>query len=98
MKRNTDPLVHSAFREALLVTGIWLTAAVWSISVCYSMGYHRSVKDLRLVLGFPDWVFWGIVVPWIACTVLSIVFGIVFVRDGDLGRDLEDTDDLGLGG
>lgn len=98
MSRNTDPLVHSAFREALLVVGIWLAAGVWSISVCYRMGYHRRIEDLKLVLGFPDWVFWGIVVPWVTCTLVSIVFGAIFVRDGDLGQDLEDTDDLGLGG
>lgn len=98
MTRNTDPLVHSSFREALIVTCIWLTAAIWSITVCYRMGYHRSAEDLKLVFGFPDWIFWGIVVPWAASTVVSIVFGLVFVHDGDLGKDLEDADDLGLGG
>lgn len=98
MTRNTDPLVHSSFREALIVTCIWLTAAIWSITVCYRMGYHRSAEDLKLVFGFPDWIFWGIVVPWAASTVVSIVFGLVFVHDGDLGKDVEDADDLGLGG
>jgi hypothetical protein len=29
---------------------------------------------------------------------VSIVFGLIFVRDGDLGKDIEDADDLGLGG
>lgn len=98
MTRKTDPLVHSSFREALLVSCIWLAATVWSISVCYTMGYQRSVADLKLVLGFPDWVFWGIVIPWATCTVVSIVFGLIFVHDGDLGKDIEDADDLGLGG
>jgi hypothetical protein len=98
MTRQTDPLVHSSFREAILVTCIWLSAAIWSISVCYSRGYHLKSEDLKIVLGFPDWVFWGIVVPWTSCTVVSIVFGLIFFREGDLGKDLEDTDDLGLGG
>ena len=95
--RRIDPLVHSSFREALLVSGIWLAAMVWSISVCHLMGYNRSAGELKLVLGFPDWVFWGIVVPWITCTVVSCVFGAFYVRDGDLGTDLENTDELGLG-
>jgi hypothetical protein len=98
MTRKTDPLVHSSIREAILVTGIWLAAAIWSISVCYAMGYHRAADDLKLVLGFPDWIFWGVVIPWTTCTVVSIVFGLIFVRDGDLGKDIEDADDLGLGG
>ncbi len=98
MTRKTDPLVHSSIREAILVTGIWLAAAIWSISVCYTMGYHRAADDLKLVLGFPDWIFWGVVIPWTTCTIVSIVFGLIFVRDGDLGKDIEDADDLGLGG
>lgn len=96
--RSIDPLVHSSFREALLVSGIWLGAMIWSLSVCYLMGYDRPAADLKLVLGFPDWVFWGIVVPWLTCTVVSCIFGALFVRDGDLGIDLEETDELGLGG
>ncbi len=96
--RSIDPLVHSSFLEAMLVSGIWLSAMIWSISVCYLMGYNRPPGELTLVLGFPDWVFWGIVVPWLTCTVVSCVFAVLFVRDGDLGTDLDDTDDLGLGG
>lgn len=95
---RVDPLVRSAFREALLVSGIWFTAAVWSITVCYTMGYRQTPAELRLVLGFPDWIFYGIVVPWTTCTVISCWFGLVFVRDGDLGVEVPNEDDLGLGG
>jgi len=94
----TDPLVRSSMREALLVTAIWFIAGTWSISVCYLMGYNRSVESLKLVFGFPDWIFWGIVIPWMTCTVVSILFGLIFIRDGELGQDLENADDLGLGG
>jgi hypothetical protein len=38
------------------------------------------------------------VIPWTTCTVVSIAFGLIFIRDGDLGQDLENADDLGLGG
>ena len=96
--RSIDPLVHSSFREALLVSGIWLAAMIWSLSVCYSMGYKQTAADLRLVLGFPDWIFWGIVIPWITCTIVSCVFGAIYVRDGDLGADPEENDEPGLGG
>ncbi|MFN9719747.1 MAG: DUF997 family protein [Planctomycetota bacterium] len=98
MTQKADPLVQSSLREALIVSSLWLGAAIWSIGTCYSMGYHRKAEDLRLVLGFPDWIFWGIVIPWTTCTIISIGFGLLFVRDGDLGQDVEDADDLGLGG
>ncbi len=98
MTRQQDPVVSSSFREAIVVIGIWLTAMTWTISVCYSMGYNRPVKDLKFVFGFPDWVFWGIVIPWCTCTVVSCLFSALLFRDDALGEDVENTDDLGLGG
>jgi len=95
---NTDPLVRSSLREALIVAMIWLGALIWSVGVCASMGYNRTEQDLQLVWGFPDWIFWGVVVPWLTCAVVSWLFGAFFVHDGELGQDLGDTDDLGLGG
>jgi len=97
MSSRPDPLVRSSLREAILVTGIWFTAMVWSITVCYRMGYNRNVEDLKLVFGFPDWIFWGIVVPWCACTIASCLFSAYFFREGYLGEDRDDTDELGLG-
>ena len=99
MSSHTDPVVRSGRREALVVVGIWLTALVYSLTTCYRLGFNRPVSDLKLVYGFPEWVFWGIVVPWITCVLLSWIFGLMFIRDHHLGEDLEDNDDeLGLGG
>ena len=98
MIRQQDPVVSSSLREAIVVISIWLIAMIWTISVCYSMGYNRPVEDLKLVYGFPDWIFWGIVVPWCTCTVVSCLFSALLFRDGALGEDVENTDDLGLGG
>src|SRR5262245_44163658 len=67
--RPEDPVLISSRREALLVFLIWLLAAGYSIGVCYAWGYGRDAATLTYVLGFPDWVFWGVVVPWSACTV-----------------------------
>jgi hypothetical protein len=93
-----DPLVRASFLEACLVTAIWFAAGVWSIAVCATMGYSRPASELTLILGFPDWVFWGIVVPWLTCTAVSCVFGWRLAGDGDLGVELQSDDDLGLGG
>ena len=99
MNDNTDPVVRTARREALLVVGIWLVTIVYSISTCYWLSYNRPAKVLKLVFGFPDWIFWGIVAPWVLCAGISWLFGAVFVRDAHLGEDLpEETDELGLGG
>jgi hypothetical protein len=64
----------------------------YSVTYCYCYGYGRDRASLRFVLGFPDWVFWGLLVPWVICIVLSWWFSHVFMRDEDLGEDREETD------
>jgi hypothetical protein len=83
--RPEDPVLTNARREALLVFAIWLAACIYSITVCYRLGYGRDITTLTYVFGFPDWVFWGVVVPWTVCTVLSFVLSYYVIRDDDLG-------------
>lgn len=94
-----DPVLKSSTREALSVLVIWLAALGYVIPYCYFHGYGRKLSDLKFVLGFPDWVFYGIVVPWGVCILASLAFGAIFIRDQDLGEELpEQEDELGLGG
>jgi hypothetical protein len=94
-----DPVLRSARREALVVFASWLAAMIYTVSYCYLNGYNRAQESLTFVLGFPDWVFWGIVVPWSVCIAFSFWFGATFMRDEDLGEELpEQEDELGLGG
>jgi hypothetical protein len=86
--RSEDPVLRNARREALLVVGIWLTAVVYSLSVCYRFGYGRDAATLTYVLGFPDWIFWGVVLPWCVCTALSFVLSSFVITDDDLGEEL----------
>jgi len=90
-----DPVLTSSRREALLVMAIWLSACVYSIAVCYRMGYGRDVETLTFVLGFPDWIFWGVVVPWTVCTLLSFVLSYFVIRDEDLGEEQAEESFLG---
>jgi uncharacterized protein DUF997 len=86
-RRLEDPVLTSSRREALLVFAIWLLACVYSVSVCYRFGYWRDAASLTYVLGFPDWVFWGIVVPWSVCTLLCFVLSYYVISDEDLGDE-----------
>ncbi len=78
------PLIRSARREALVAVAMWFVALVWSVGVCTTWGYERDPKSLTFVLGFPDWVFWGLIVPWAACTAASGWFAFGFMKDEDL--------------
>ena len=100
MSRSTeDPALTSARQEAVVVVAIWAAALTYTIGYCALFGYGRQAADLRFVWGFPDWIFWGVVTPWVVCALISLWFGARFVRDEDLGEELpEPVDELGLGG
>jgi hypothetical protein len=96
-EHTEDTAVWTARREALVVLLILLAALIYTVTACYMWGYNRSPQSLTFIFGFPDWVFWGIVVPWVICLGLSYWFGYIFMRDADLGsgeengsEDLED--------
>lgn len=82
-----DPVFVSARREALAVAGVSLAAGLYTIIVCGLWGYDRDPKTLTFVLGFPDWIFWGIVIPWAFCVFASLYLGATFMQDEDLGED-----------
>lgn len=92
--------MRSARREALFVGAVWLAAMSYTVGYCFLHGYGRAWESVTFVLGFPDWVFWGIVVPWAVCFAVSYWFSFWFMRDEDLGteRDEEVDDFLGAGG
>jgi len=85
MPNSTEhPLIRSSRREALVAVAMWFVAMLWSVGICTSYGYDRAPKSLTFVLGFPDWVFWGLIVPWGACTIASGWFAFAFMKDEDL--------------
>ena len=94
---RVDPAVSSARREALVVLVIFITAMFYTVVTCYLHGYHRAPETLTFKFGFPDWVFWGIILPWGVCLLLSFWFGHKFMRDADLGESA-DPDDSDLEG
>ena len=91
MSQPTDPLLGHARREALVVLAIWLLAIVWTLGVCY--GWRRPGEEVQLILGMPDWIFAGVLLPWIATTIATLWFGIRFMQDDDLGIDQPEATD-----
>lgn len=88
-----DPVLQSSRREAIAVLITWLAALIYTVTYCYLNGYNREYESLTFVFGFPDWVFWGIVIPWAICVVLSYLFSYWFIRDEDFGGE-EESDDF----
>jgi hypothetical protein len=90
-----DPVLVSARREALFVAGLFLAAMLYTVSYCAWFGYDLAAEDLRFVWGFPEWVFWGIVIPWGVCLVISTWFAFFFMRDDPLDDGGETTPEAG---
>ncbi len=77
----------AAVARRWLIGGLFLVAMLYTVTVCAVMGYNRDPATLKFVLGFPDWIFWGIVLPWGVCIVASFALGGLFMRDEVLEGD-----------
>lgn len=84
-----DPVLVDARREALVAFSLWLAAGLWTIGYCGLFGYGDQ-PEVKLVLGIPSWVMWGVFVPWGLCTVVSALLATAFIHDADLGEDPEE--------
>jgi hypothetical protein len=83
--RNVDPVFKNASREAKAALLLFAGSFVWVLGVAAWKGYGR--KDVEFIWGFPDWVFWGIALPWLAGLLASLAFGLKFMKDDDLGPE-----------
>lgn len=47
--------------------------------------WNRDPQSLETPfgLGIPDWCFWGVAVPWIACIVVSTWFSFLYMTDNE---------------
>ena len=61
-------------RELWLILLAWLGCALWVISYCSTNGYDLAPEEVATVLGFPDWVFWGVVTPWMIANAFTFWF------------------------
>jgi Protein of unknown function (DUF997) len=80
-------LLQHARREAALIMGVWLLALVWTVGTYCVLGLRRNPAEMKLVLGMPDWVFWGVVLPWGLSLIFTVWFCYCFMADDDLGQD-----------
>lgn len=51
-------------------------------AICYFTGYEKSGETMPLIAGIPLWALLGVIIPWIAMVLLTIVYG-MFVMKGD---------------
>ena len=82
-----DPVVVHARREALVILVAFGACLVWSVGWSSLAGYGEPAPEsLATVLGIPSWVFWGVLVPWLAADLFGLWFCFFFMADDPLGE------------
>jgi hypothetical protein len=96
---------RNARREARFVIVLWFLALVWTVGYCYLRGYHHAPdswvvqaglaeaglpEKVHFVFGLPSWITYGILAPWLICSIITVWFGLYYMRDDDLGVDREE--------
>ena len=89
--KNDDPVLQAGRREAFFAFALWAAAITYTVTYCYWHGYNLSADELTFVWGFPSWAFWGIFVPWTACTVVATVFSLFIMTDQPLEEAADDA-------
>ena len=92
--RGEGRLLRTARREAIVVFAIWLAAITYTVGYSYTFGYDRPEESITYFYGVPDWVMWGIVLPWAVSTVAAVWFAVFFMTDEPLGDELAPGDDF----
>lgn len=87
-----DPVLRHSRREALVIGAAWLVSTIYCCTYCYLYGYSRTgrilgAQDVQPILGMPSWFFWGVFIPWVACTLFTFWFVGFYMVDDDLGAD-----------
>lgn len=75
-----QPSYRQSRREALVAVLLWLLAGAWTVGVSYWLGYDRPPNAVG---GIPDWVLWGIFVPWLVFFLLHCWYSLFYLRDED---------------
>ena len=87
-------------REARFALSMWFVAGLWTVTYCYLRGYNshepddwlvrhglarvRTPENLDTFLGVPDWVCFGVLIPWVICVSISVVYGLLIMGDDDV--------------
>ncbi len=86
-----DPVVTHAYREAVVVLAVWLVGIAWTVGYCAITGYNVPPEQIQITLGMPNWIFWGILVPWILIVLFTIWFGLFYIVDDELVRGQDES-------
>lgn len=66
---------------------------IWTAVACSLGSGPRPGEEIVTVLGMPRWVFFGVVLPWVAACGFTLWFTMFYMKDTDLDPDRGTDDD-----
>jgi uncharacterized membrane protein YhdT len=87
-----DPVYRNSLRDARFGMSFWAIATTFVCVSAYLTGYQRAGRtlteqDIRPVWGIPSWFLWSVMIPWVVCSVICVVYAGFIMTDDDLGAD-----------
>ncbi len=86
-----DPVFIQSRREAVTTLIVWGIFTAYSLTYCYLTGYDRDPATIETYFGVPDWVFFGVFLPWGLANGVAWWFSFRLMTDDDLGVDVDES-------
>lgn len=74
-------------RETVVICMAWAVFLAWTGIGCGLGSHQEGDEPVRTILGMPRWVFFGVVLPWLAACAFTVWFSMVYMQDTDLDPD-----------
>lgn len=77
---------RQCLKEARLAAAVFLVALLYCIAVIAALGYPAPGErppEPALVWGIPQWVVWGLFIPWLVLMGTTWWFALFFLRDDE---------------
>lgn len=89
---SEDPVYRNSLRDARFGMTFWVIATTFVCTTAYLTGYQREGKvlteeDIRPIWGIPSWFLWSVMIPWVICSAVCVVYAGFLMTDDDLGTD-----------
>ena len=76
-----------------MILGAWVVFLVWTGVVCGFGARLDPDQPVQTFFGMPRWVFFGVVLPWLAACGFTCWFATGCMKDTELDPDREDVDE-----
>jgi uncharacterized membrane protein YhdT len=81
-----DPRYHKGALQALWIGIIYVIYCVGAIIIAFPLSIYRPQNmPMKFIGGFPDWVFWSIIVWPLVMSLVTILVILLKFKEIDLG-------------